>query len=316
MPGSGGDSYREGEVFAVPLKGGGFALGVVARGRVLLAEGYGEVLCYFFGPRRESLPDAAPDLRPTDTVWITVFDNQAIERGDWPIIGPHPSFQRGEWPIPEFCRRDDINQKFYRLRLHPDDPSRLVDETRISAEEAARLPLGGGLAFSAPRNRFLSILLEEGPIDRRYVRVIHARTLDWARIVSEAQQRLSNGQKTEPGAGDPQLDPGTEPVTPEHAVILHLPLVGFDMEVAGLSLRELEERIRGAIEANDAGEFDGDLLGPEDATLYMYGPDVDSLFDAIKPVLEALPLPKGSQAVKRYGEAGDVRAKEIHVDLA
>lgn len=307
--------YREGELFAVQLTDGGFGLGVVARGRFLSAYGYGIVLCYFFGPRLEAVPETPPDLRPTDTVWIKVFDNQAIENGDWPIIGPHPRFDRREWPIPDFCRRDDVNNKFYRQRLHPDDPSRLLKETRISVEEAARMPIGGGTTFSGPNNPFLSGLLQDGPIDPSKKYSLHDRSLDWARIVTEAQQRLSRVHFWHRPIKDPEPHAGNDAVSPEHAVILYLPLVDSGLEVAGLPLHQLEERLLAVIEKNNAGEFDGDLLGPENATLYMYGPDADQLFAAIKPVLDALPLPKGSEAVKRYGGPGDPRTNEIRVDL-
>ena len=303
-------------MFGVPIAEGGYALGVVARSSGVLQGAFRELVCYFFGPRLYALPEAPPDLQPEDTVWIRVFDNQAIEKGDWPVIGTHPCFDRMEWPAPDFCRRDDVNQRFYRHRLHPNDPSRLAEEIRISEDEAARLPTGGGVSFSTPQNKFLLGLLQDGPIDPSKRGTRHARSLDWARVVREAQEGLrSDPMLVELQNEDPQSGTGSDLTPSEHAVILYLPLLDSKLEVAGVPLRSLEERLADAIEMHDAGEFDGDVLGPDDATIYMYGPDADLLFAAIEPVLKRLRLPRGSHAVKRYGGAGDAEAKEIRFDL-
>jgi hypothetical protein len=44
-------NYREGDWFAVPLRDGGYAVGLVAR-----MDNRGGVLGYFFGPRRDDVP--------------------------------------------------------------------------------------------------------------------------------------------------------------------------------------------------------------------------------------------------------------------
>lgn len=67
-----------------------------------------------------------------------------------------------------------------------------------------------------------------------------------------------------------------------------------------------------AITATGVGEFDGNLVGTDDATLYMYGPDADRLFAVVEPILRAARLPAGSLIVKRYGEPG---AREEQVGL-
>ena len=49
-----------------------------------------------------------------------------------------------------------------------------------------------------------------------------------------------------------------------------------------------------------------------DGTLYMYGPDADRLFAAIKPALEACAFMKGAVAKLRYGPpAADTREREV-----
>jgi hypothetical protein len=103
---------------------------------------------------------------------------------------------------------------------------------------------------------------------------------------------------------------------PEHCVQVVLPLSsehGSSNEVE--SIHELTDEIADAIEEHEAGEFDGDEFGGSICRLYMYGPDADKLFDAIKRLLLASPLSKGGHAIKRYGPPED-GVKEVRVDFA
>ena len=93
----------------------------------------------------------------------------------------------------------------------------------------------------------------------------------------------------------------------EHAVIVTLPA-----EQAVFDLDTIEDPLIAAIEASGIGEFDGNLIGPDSAILYMYAADADTLFEVIGPVLAGIDLPAGSYAVKRYGPPG---AHETRVNL-
>ena len=98
----------------------------------------------------------------------------------------------------------------------------------------------------------------------------------------------------------------------EQAVIAHLiPDVGDDW---GVDL--VEDPLIEAIEEAGVGEFDGNLLGPGEVELYAYGPDADVLFEAMEPILRAVPLKAGSYAIKRYGAADDPGAREVRVELS
>lgn len=55
----------------------------------------------------------------------------------------------------------------------------------------------------------------------------------------------------------------------------------------------------------DLGVFDGDEIGPEDVTLFLYGRDADAMFHAIEPVLRDYPLTREAVVTLRYGEPGD-----------
>ena len=53
-----------------------------------------------------------------------------------------------------------------------------------------------------------------------------------------------------------------------------------------------------------------------DGTLYMYGPDADALFAAVKPVLASAACIRNVVATLRYGPpADDVRRVEVRVAL-
>ena len=58
----------------------------------------------------------------------------------------------------------------------------------------------------------------------------------------------------------------------------------------------------------------GDEFGEGICRMFMYGPDADVLFDAIKKPLLASPFSRGGHAIKRYGPAED-GIKEVKVEL-
>jgi len=98
----------------------------------------------------------------------------------------------------------------------------------------------------------------------------------------------------------------------EHAVIIHFQYGSTDLS----RLFAVEEKLEAAISAAAAGEFDGNEVNTDgsDGFLYMYGPDADRLFEAVRPVLEATPFMKGAVATKRYGPPGDgVRRVEVSI---
>lgn len=103
---------------------------------------------------------------------------------------------------------------------------------------------------------------------------------------------------------------------PEHCVQVVLPLSsehGSPDQVE--AIHELTDQLADAIEEEEASEFDGDEFGGGICRLYMYGPDADKLFDAIKRLLLASPLSKGGHAIKRYGPPED-GVREVRVDFA
>ena len=104
--------------------------------------------------------------------------------------------------------------------------------------------------------------------------------------------------------------------TPEHAVVVRYPLTGegFGEEHERQAVYDLGNRLTKAIEAAQAGDFDGHEFGGGEAILYAYGPDATRLFNAMEPLLRAFPA-RPAQATLRFGEAADSEAVEQHIDL-
>jgi len=99
----------------------------------------------------------------------------------------------------------------------------------------------------------------------------------------------------------------------EHAVIVNFAYIGStDLD----PLFALETQLESAIAAARVGEYDGNEMAVDgsDGTLYMYGPDADKLFAAVRPVLEACSFMKGAVAKLRYGPPADgVREHEVRL---
>ena len=99
---------------------------------------------------------------------------------------------------------------------------------------------------------------------------------------------------------------------PEHAVIVYFQYGSTDLA----RLFVLEERLAQAIAAAGAGEFDGNEVAVDgsDGYLYMYGPNADKLFAAVRATLEGTDFMRGARVKLRYGPPQD-GAQEVEIDL-
>lgn len=76
---------------------------------------------------------------------------------------------------------------------------------------------------------------------------------------------------------------------------LHLPeSVYRDCDIA-----TLENRLEEALETGERGELDGHETGPENTTVFLYGPDAEAMFRAVEPVLQDYPLCRGARVTIR-----------------
>ncbi|WP_394540198.1 immunity 26/phosphotriesterase HocA family protein [Lysobacter enzymogenes] len=131
--------YSEGTWFAVPLRNGGFATGIVTR----KSKKGGVVVAYYFRPLRDTpstMEEVAP-LSVADALIALRSGDVSIKKGLWPIIGHTTSFSREEWPTPLFMRKQEIGDKAYAMAYDDEDVSVLLREELVAYD--ANLSPGG-----------------------------------------------------------------------------------------------------------------------------------------------------------------------------
>jgi hypothetical protein len=103
----------------------------------------------------------------------------------------------------------------------------------------------------------------------------------------------------------------------EHAVILHFKLAGETPTTEEAArYRALREELARAIVGDAAGQMGGDEWSGGECVMHACGRDAERLWDAIMPVLEERPFPRGSYAIKRFGgpESSEIERVRIEWD--
>jgi hypothetical protein len=90
----------------------------------------------------------------------------------------------------------------------------------------------------------------------------------------------------------------------EQAVIVHLDCGLPEHVYQQYDLATIEDRLIKVIKREQLGELDGNEVGPDEATLYMYGPDAERLFAGIESTLREYPLCQGARVEIRRGAPG------------
>jgi hypothetical protein len=152
-----GSAYSEGDWFAVPLRGGGFAAGLIAR---MMPHREGVLLGYFFGPRRDKFPtlDELRDLSAPDAILVERFGDLGIVDGTWPLVGHVDGWDRSAWPTPAFGRSEELTGRAFKVTYDDVDPNVLLEETPIDLSELASMPKDG-LSGAGAVERVLTRLL-------------------------------------------------------------------------------------------------------------------------------------------------------------
>jgi Immunity protein 26 len=150
--------YSEGDWFAVPIRSGGFAIGVIAR-----ANPGGVLLGYFFGPKRAALPkiEELARLTAADAVLVGKFGHLGIKQNRWPIVGRFDTWDRREWPMPALVRYEELTGRTFRVIYDDDDPNRFVREERLTPDEVSTDAPKDGLMGPGFAEAILTRLLEK-----------------------------------------------------------------------------------------------------------------------------------------------------------
>lgn len=98
----------------------------------------------------------------------------------------------------------------------------------------------------------------------------------------------------------------------EHSVVIYFNYGKEENE----PFYELSDKLRHIIEEKQLGIYDGHEIAMDntDGSYYMYGPNAEEIFKAIKPVLDQTGFMKGATAVLTFGPDGeDVPVLEVEL---
>ncbi len=127
-------NYAEGDCFSVPLRNGGFAVGVVAR-----MDGGGGIFGYFFGPRFADVKQInVLDLSPEDNILIGMCGDLGLIKNEWVVVGRIPNWSRQQWAMPKFIRGDKDDLKLI-LSTYDENSLDLISEIEVEASEISFL---------------------------------------------------------------------------------------------------------------------------------------------------------------------------------
>jgi hypothetical protein len=290
---------QAGDWVAVPLRGGGFAAGLVAR-----MDGRGIALGYFFGPRYETAPttEDVRGLHRDAAICVEMFGDLGLLDGSWTVVGHADDWRPEDWPVPDFGRIDEHSQRAWRARYRDSDLRHLTDE-EISVDEARPLLRDGLAGSAAVEIRLGHLLNDEGGAGKRLTPAILQAALRDANPADPVET-------ADYAAGSPDPDDDDE----QHAVLVYLSLSDTDMgsDDDWDTLGVLDEELHDLFANHPSGEFDGNEIGEGYWCLFFYGPDADPLADAVLAALSRHQLPPGSYLIKRYGDPG---AQEHRINL-
>ena len=94
-------------------------------------------------------------------------------------------------------------------------------------------------------------------------------------------------------------------------------IVTFNYGIKTLKpLHDLEKTLEAIIEEKGVGDYDGHEIAVDysDGFIYMYGPDAEKLFEAVKPTMESTDFLQGADVMLRFGPPED-GVKEIRYKI-
>lgn len=147
--------YDVGTIFSVPLRDGGYAIGVVAR-----CDHKGLVFGYFFGPRLETIPESVAwrDLKAEKAVLIGQFGDIGLKNGEWKLVGAIEQWNPDVWPMPGFCSAGE-DENVVTISYYDDTTFEIKSViTEPRSAETAKLPVDRVMGYGAVEIRLTRLL--------------------------------------------------------------------------------------------------------------------------------------------------------------
>lgn len=147
--------YREGDWFAIPLRDGSYARGVVTH-----LNKKGILLGYFFGPALKLMPTTAQgrEMSPDKAVFVALCGDLGFVKERWRVVGPIEPWSRERWRIPRFVRKDIVSGSVV-LVTYDDELREVVTEMPpIEEFRSLKLPEDGVWGAGAVETRLTDLL--------------------------------------------------------------------------------------------------------------------------------------------------------------
>ena len=278
--------YAEGDVFAVPIAGSQWVVGVCARKSERIP---GLMLGYFFADVFDHVPMLSEFPLPTRAaaIYVKRSSDLGLITGAWPIIGSLASWQRRDWPMPSFAPRPRTSAGPWFEEIYDDgDPGIQVAVRRISADAAHDLPESGSAGFKFVEKRLARLVIGAVP--------------------AEGTRRTPTRNPTVAfGSSSPLLEISEPNTVAEQAVIIHYRLSndGFGTSSDRDDLNSLEEDLIIAVRDAAVGEVDGSEVGQGEGVIFMYGSNGDEVWAVVESRAKACPL-RPAYGIVRVGGPG------------
>jgi len=190
-----------GDVYAVPLRRGGYGLILIARCLDVYMRDNQNIFSYGFKHVYEGVPDTSvlDRINIVDAIFVKISHDYALRRKGYPFVGTLNHFDPAQWPVPPEIQ-PDFDELKLRQCVDPNVEQLCVSEDKymncdiipndglIDPKDEAHFPYATGLGL----NDVLEVFLDQAIRDKNRLRtfLMNERTLElWASVIAEVKRR-------------------------------------------------------------------------------------------------------------------------------